>query len=306
MRCRLVFHSLLFLFLPFFSAQADYLEVRHAATIRTEPSENAQVLSHLTVGTYLRLLDDKQTNGYYKVPDQVSKTSGWIYRTLVRRYPGKPPTAESEAMPTPATNCPTKLEDCPDIGCGGDSELNKLKNRIEKAQNHSPKDWSVTEIAEQPNDTPLGWHRGGDRASIAELGEGTPVSVKGYVYYYRQEGPEACNCNIDRPDSTDIHINLLGHIPEPEDDKSETVVVEITPRLSPEGWSIDKLKALRKNKTYVRVTGWLLFDTMHGASGARATSWEVHPITKFEVCTATAAECGQGTHWTDLETYSPQ
>jgi hypothetical protein len=32
----------------------------------------------------------------------------------------------------------------------------------------------------------------------------------------------------------------------------------------------------------------------------RATSWEVHPVTKFEVCNSTVAKCKAGTGWKDV------
>ena len=56
----------------------------------------------------------------------------------------------------------------------------------------------------------------------------------------------------------------------------------------------------------VRVTGWLMLDTAHihhsvllpGESPrgplVRVTNWEVHPITKFEVCHSSVKKCKKG------------
>lgn len=53
---------------------------------------------------------------------------------------------------------------------------------------------------------------------------------------------------------------------------------------------------------YVRVTGWAMLDTQHIAHPInRRSNWEIHPATKFEVCTATVADCDVGTGWTSLE-----
>lgn len=70
---------------------ADYLEVSRSAKIKTEPESNATLIERVSTGTTLRLLDTLQTNGYYYVESPISGAAGWVYRTLVRRYPGDLP-----------------------------------------------------------------------------------------------------------------------------------------------------------------------------------------------------------------------
>ena len=78
-------------------AYGDYLEVRRPAKIKAEPVKDAAIHSTAKEGTYLKLLDNgSQANGYYHVESVPSGQTGWIYRTLVRRYPGNMPDTLSD------------------------------------------------------------------------------------------------------------------------------------------------------------------------------------------------------------------
>ena len=72
------------------TSEADYLEVRRAATLKAEAESDGPVVGRPAVGTRLVLLSSNQTNGYYsaQIP---GGASGFIYRTLVRRRPGEIP-----------------------------------------------------------------------------------------------------------------------------------------------------------------------------------------------------------------------
>lgn len=72
------------------AASADYLEVRRSATIRERPARDAAIVARPDIGAELALLDGgRQTGGHYRVRAP-SGDVGWIYRTLVRRFPGEP------------------------------------------------------------------------------------------------------------------------------------------------------------------------------------------------------------------------
>ena len=76
--------------------RADFVEVRRSATIKAQPERNAVVHLRPEVGTNLELRDDgQQTNGYYHVTIPgglgTTATDGFIFRTLVRRFPGNAP-----------------------------------------------------------------------------------------------------------------------------------------------------------------------------------------------------------------------
>lgn len=78
--------------LPVAAVYGDYLEVRRQATIKAESNREAEIIERVGPGTYLQLLDEgSQTNGYYRVRRVSQGPSGWIYRTLVRRYGGDIP-----------------------------------------------------------------------------------------------------------------------------------------------------------------------------------------------------------------------
>lgn len=79
-------------------ALADYLEVRRNAYIYAQPDRTSQQLDYIEVGggrptVYLSLANDALTNGYYRVRLRSGAGTGWIYKTLVRRFPGSPPSA---------------------------------------------------------------------------------------------------------------------------------------------------------------------------------------------------------------------
>ena len=94
--------------------------------------------------------------------------------------------------------------------------------------------------------------------------------------------------------------------------EKQSITAEISPRLRPNvdpvGNSsssdriISLLRKYARELTYVRVTGWAMLDTQHISKPIdRRSNWELHPVTKFEVCTATVADCDAGTGWVNLE-----
>lgn len=233
--------------------------------------------------------------------------------------------------PSAAVECDSGLENFTEChseyptGCSPtgkyDAYLNLLKNQ-EPPRNSVPLKvfTSMKDYADLENRTPkeLGKSNHADlKEQLAAMGEGRPHAVIGYLCYAKQEGAESSNCELTAPDDTDYHIGI-GF------DKSLTkaqmakstktaVVVEMTPQyranFAPD-WTLDKLKsALGKQ---VKVTGQLMADNEHnvtkdncGLPGAgdhcwRASIWELHPVTSFQVCTK-PTECAQDDDaWVDL------
>jgi hypothetical protein len=187
-----------------------------------------------------------------------------------------------------------------------DAFLNLAKNRKDLPGSH-PTKLNVEGIAQI--EQPTTWKTGKDRTSITGPGkEGTPVQIIGVLLKAKKEGGETCNCELTKVADTDVHLVMVAASGDPED---SSISAEITPRVRALGhpnWTYTKVK---KNLTgkLLRVTGWLMLDTAHlphpvvlpGEHGhealARATNWEVHPITTLEFCIKTAAQCKAGSGW---------
>lgn len=152
----------------------------------------------------------------------------------------------------------------------------------------------------------------GDRAPLEKLGEGTLVTLRAYVLVARQEGPESVNCKTNVPNQApfhDIHISLVAS---PDiTDECASVVAEMSPHHRPDAWTHLNVGKVARAKLPVRVTGQLYFDSSHfpcaggrpaGAGNPKRVSlWEVHPVYKFEVCTAGCD--GEGT-WLPLDEWA--
>jgi hypothetical protein len=173
-------------------------------------------------------------------------------------------------------------------GLGGDPVLNRQKNRI--AEPKSVNDFTVPQVIAIVNDVLMqegkrrrkNWYP--SARLFAEEKENWGVRVTGYLLRAKQSGIESSNGYIDS--LRDYHLWIAD---KPTAERRTTMVAEITPRwkiVHPE-WRLRMFKRLADQKAKVRVTGWLLWDQEHGSEvdKSRGTSWEVHPVTKFEVWT---------------------
>jgi hypothetical protein len=200
--------------------------------------------------------------------------------------------------------CADSLATCPVTGCvGGDPELNKLKNRVDSPKEGAIDEMSISDIIALEDDQPDTWTRGRARKELSDLGEGKAIVVKGYLIHAKGSGAETCNCRLTGGANNDIHMNIVRRKVDP---REESLVVEMTPRIRAKEprWTLKKLTTLadEEEPPYVRVTGWLLLDTEHisGNGGPRATVWEIHPITQFEVCEGSRKSCDGGQNWKAL------
>jgi hypothetical protein len=189
---------------------------------------------------------------------------------------------------------------CPKEGCGGDSELNTKKNRTTKPAASSVETYKRADFVKLK--FPKKWTAGTKRALLETWGEGTPVEYEAYLIKAKHytSGMESCNCNLKKEENNDFHLVTVSQKNAGEDN---SVTAEISPHIRPAGWTFSKLTDLSKKKTYVKITGYLMLDTQHLGAGPpiRITDWEVHPVTKMQVCTGTITGCKAGNGWTDLE-----
>lgn len=117
--------------------------------------------------------------------------------------------------------------------------------------------------------------------------------VEGFVVSVAPGPLELTNCYL--PGRRDLHIHIGRRSDSPP---TEQVVLETTPRMEDwakqQGldWSAETLKATLTGHR-VRFQGWLMFDESHAGESEniaprrpgnwRATAWEVHPVTGFEI-----------------------
>lgn len=222
----------------------------------------------------------------------------------------------SAAQPkTPPTSaCPSTMGGiaaCPNEGCGenGDAELNKAKNRTDTPAAAAVKHQTLGLMRSLSQ--PARWDTGQNRTSIRTTGkEGTPVELMAFILKVKRGSAESCNCELTHSVDNDIHLVLVG---DTEEDAEETsVTAEITPHIRANGhpdWIFKNVNDLEGE--FVKVTGWLMLDTKHirqthrlpnertNKGLVRATNWEIHPVTKLEVCQKSMTVCKSGDGWAD-------
>lgn len=188
----------------------------------------------------------------------------------------------SGPKPRPAA---TGFRECPPRGDGGDPALNFLKNRTDSAA-WAPVPFDSVESLPWPPAVERrrrsAWSRS-DADAVARY-EGLPVALEGFLAGAKQEGPETPNCHGADAEFRDWHMWLVA---EPTRDRSGSIVVETTPviRAQHPAWTLAAMRRLVRERTPVRVSGWLLLDPEHPdqVGKTRGTIWEIHPIMRIEV-----------------------
>ena len=237
------------------------------------------------------------------------------------------PICASPGYPTPApTNSPAIDAQCglSGGGSGPEGQQDMTKNNfcatgtpqeitvadLTSLQAHVVKNTSINFGSENKGTRKKGPTT--NRAPLKKLGEGKLVALKAFVLIARQEGGESVNCGKNVPDGAlfhDIHISLVGSTD--VEDECSSVVAEMSPHHRPDAWTHGNVEKVSKAKLPVRVTGQLYFDSSHfpcsNGQGAgegnpkRVSLWEIHPIYKFEVCTA---DCDGAGTWLPLDQWA--
>ena len=224
----------------------------------------------------------------------------------INRATGSSNTTGSGGAPSVTSECPDDIEaidDCPITGCGelGDAELNTAKNSEAVPPAAEISNMTLANIKSLAQ--PARWNTGSNRARLKAAGEGRAVRVMGFLLRVKPEGGESCNCELTARAQTDVHLVLVDHS---DDLEQESISAEITPRVRQHQghdpkWQFKNVNDIEGD--YVRVTGLLMLDTKHirqahRLSGerlnkglVRATNWEVHPIIKLEVCVKSIKAC---------------
>jgi len=172
--------------------------------------------------------------------------------------------------------------------------------------------------------------------TFAALGEGNIHTVIAYLYFVEDTGKgtattppnsETGNCKLMLPDTFDYHLGIgfsptlaakAKTHPSPNGAtfkmlEQKSVVAEMTPATRHSKWTFARVSALQGQQ--IKVVGQLMADNVHfnkgddchfspvQASCWRSTIWEIHPITQFFVCNASAGctASSPASDWTKLE-----
>jgi hypothetical protein len=172
---------------------------------------------------------------------------------------------------------------------------------------------------------------------FANLGEGNIHTVVAFLYFAEDTSKgtatvppnsETCNCKLTAPDTFDYHLGIgfdaaLAATARSTHPKSgdadftklekDSVVAEMTPATRHPKWTFDRVNALQGQQ--IKVVGQLMVDNIHfnnrddchfaaaQSTCWRSTVWEIHPVTQFYVCKATAG-CtlsSPASDWTNLD-----
>jgi hypothetical protein len=200
-----------------------------------------------------------------------------------------------------------------------DGYLNALKNQLPGRSMMPVRTLGASDFDELNRKTPTGISKDNHiefKEQLAQLGEGRLQTVVGYLYYAKKGGKESVNCQLEGEDAIDFHLALgfdaalaakvlakqshQGKLTaqEESDLKKTSIIVEMTPhyraRFQPD-WTLDAVKAAIGHQ--VKVTGLLMLDNEHQIPSDncalgnhddcwRASTWELHPVTQFQVCNA--------------------
>ena len=222
---------------------------------------------------------------------------------------------------------------CTITGSIYDPYLNLMKNQTTWASTQPEEVFtSLPQIQQLEVNLPPGLNQknhGENFAGLAKLGEGKIHGIVGYLYDIKVEGKESSNCQLDDSadhENVDFHI-FIGFDPAiaekirnhttltPAERKvvtQQSAIVEMTPHYRDEfhpEWTADAIKAAKGQQ--VKVLGQLMVDNEHYVAGQdcgrdpsktacwRASVWELHPVTDFQVCSTgscTATSAG----WTPI------
>ncbi len=149
-----------------------------------------------------------------------------------------------------------------------EAHLNEMKGRLQDPP-HVER-MTITDIAALPQ-----FPRAYSRQQLPEISalEQRGVVVEGFVARLRQM------------QDGDYHIQLTEAWPGRclGSDTPEQFFTELTPgiRARKPAYTWERLLPLCGVETRIRVAGWLMWDNPHHT---RITFWEVHPVTRIEVC----------------------
>lgn len=133
------------------------------------------------------------------------------------------------------------------------------------------------------------------------VGEGDVVMISGFVIradIANRSNGESVNCNRGGSTRNDVHIHVAPSSSKAKSNFCKAVIAEMSPHLRPDNWNGGDL--MLADGTPIRLTGQLFYDTSHTSAvcpsrakdkaKARASSWEIHPVYRVDVCRFTTLQ----------------
>jgi uncharacterized protein YgiM (DUF1202 family) len=316
-------------------AQSDDLtplpttKVEKKVNLRREPATTHPRLKLVPPATELRVVDPTPSNGFYRVILGKGRL-GWVWSKNISA-----PAALS-AMPAasaPSLPCANTFANCQPEGCGAPGStqalLNTTKRRLPTETTTRTLTFADLRSLQQKANDLVGQHNEitqAERDSLSNLSvssgtvrEGRLVKIRGFLAAglepHANSGGESVNCRFTQNANNDFHISVVESAGQ---DEFKGIVVEMIPQGRDTAWTLTKLKAVRQQGKRILVVGALFYDNIHmvnddpghpiGGQPKRVSLWEVHPITKFFVCTKASNNCsatstGATSGWKSLEDF---
>jgi hypothetical protein len=303
------------------AAAQEYVVTRDVR-VHSGPSTGQSVVGRLRVGDTAVSIGPAD-NGYLHV--RAGAVQGWAWGRFLQaaeRSPEELQAASSIAAtvsetwpaPPPAVADITNSAGARCLAAGSrkggqpaeDAYTDSLKNRTDvPAQVHEVTFQGIRSLPYPKNESAeLGAFTPAERAEVMKY-SGRAVAMQGYLLDVKSEGAEQTNCMATTPNDVDWHMYVVQH---PGDPNDSSVIAEAGPRIRPaHKWRLMDLRRIARLREWVRLSGWLMLDPEHymnvagytthagkaGGSIWRATLWEIHPVSRIEVC--------REGHWVDLD-----
>jgi hypothetical protein len=297
------------------TATGDTGVLKMRTSLRTQPIGSSPPLRMLARGEAVEILDKDSAARYYQVQTSDDDLTGWALKSAIDLtadtgggppppVPGGPISSDWEKPAPQAVAYDSQTEGtCPATGDGGDTLTNTRKNRIDPLPTPHDVPWSAISGLSYPRPLPRNrtqWDA--DQSAQVAAFEGVALRTTGCltnrVKVENEGGGESTNCHFSDAVDVDWHIYLVENAGDPI---GKAVIVETTPRVRlNHHWDSAVLERWVNTNKPVRISGFLLLDQEHLSvvGTQRGTIWEIHPITKVEVCPSTA--CAEG-DWVDLD-----
>jgi SH3-like domain-containing protein len=263
----------------------------HSENLRSSPSNRVRIVTVFPQGAAVEFL--KRQTHYDRVRTESGK-GGWIYERYLKEAVAPPPATTENLVPVTVSTAGVHVEAGAYHGCEVQGEvgpngphpadleaLNRLKNRA----------LAPTDAEVNPNFTLANLLKPGDDRNRFDPASG--AVLEGIVVNVKVGGTETVNCKATDKLYKDTHIEVARSM---NAANAKRVIVEITPRWRAAmkqldvDWSTTALQTLCGRR--VKFVGWA-FNAEHldeaknttpnNPDDWRATVWEVHPVTSFEI-----------------------